>query len=102
MLADALAEAEHLITTAAHVQTEQDLLEGYGSLAGAATIRDDAEYVVTGRRGNARGRGTAGHCAADAGSRSGTRAPAHSYRLEDFGLTAAMVDERFRSGTMEA
>ena len=41
--------------------------------------------------------------AADAESRSGTRAPAHRYTLEEFGLTEAMVDERFeRSGTMEA
>jgi hypothetical protein len=41
--------------------------------------------------------------AADAESRSGRRAPAHRYRLEDFGLTEAMVDDRFaRSGTMEA
>ena len=28
-------------------------------------------------------------------SRSGERKPAHRYRLEDFGLTAEEVDERF-------
>ncbi len=40
--------------------------------------------------------------AADAASRSGTRAPAHRYTLEEFGLTEAIVDERFApSGTME-
>lgn len=40
--------------------------------------------------------------AADTESRRGTRAPSHRYTLEEFGLTAAMVDERFaRSGTME-
>ncbi len=89
-LADAIAEAEQLIITAPHVETEQDLQEGYDYLAGlirqaissawsydkdfpyfirsatpytkvgldnpdtlyfSATIRDDAEYVVTGRRG---------------------------------------------------
>jgi hypothetical protein len=89
-LAAALAEAERLITTAPHVETEQDLREGYDYLAGltrqaiasawsydsefpyfvrsatpytkvgldnpdtlyfSARIREDAEYVVTGRRG---------------------------------------------------
>ena len=89
-LAAALAEAERLVTTAAHVETDQDLREGYDYLAGltrqaiasawsydtefpyfvrsatpytkvgldnpdtlyfSARIRDDAEYVVTGRRG---------------------------------------------------
>ena len=88
--ADAILEAEKLITSAPHVQTEQDLAEGYDYLAGmirqalssawsfdkdfpffirsatpytkvgldnpdtlywSARIRDDAEYVVTGRRG---------------------------------------------------
>jgi hypothetical protein len=33
--------------------------------------------------------------AADAQSREGGRAPSHSYTLEEFGLTEAMVDERF-------
>ncbi|HEY2299098.1 MAG TPA: sulfotransferase [Jatrophihabitans sp.] len=33
--------------------------------------------------------------AADAESRQGERAPAHRYTLEQFGLTEAMVDERF-------
>jgi hypothetical protein len=89
--ADALLEAEKIITGAPHVQTEQDLAEGYDYLAGhirgaiqlawayqrdfpyfvASTgpytkmgldnpdtlyfhsyLRDDAEYVVTGRRGS--------------------------------------------------
>ena len=89
-LAAALAEAERLIRTAPHVETDQDLREGYDYLAGltrsaiasawaydtefpyfvrsatpytkvgldnpdtlyfSARIRDDAEYVVTGRRG---------------------------------------------------
>ncbi len=89
-LADAVAEAERLIVTAPHVETDQDLQEGYDYLAGlirqaissawsydkdfpyfvrsatpytkvgldnpdtlyfSANIRDDAEYVVTGRRG---------------------------------------------------
>ena len=89
-LAAAIAEAEQLIITAPHVETEQDLQEGYDYLAGliraavssawgyekdfpyfirsatpytkvgldnpdtlyfSATIRDDAEYVVAGRRG---------------------------------------------------
>jgi hypothetical protein len=88
--ADAVAEAEGIITGAPHVQTEADLAEGYDYLAGniraslqlawayqrdfpyfiASTgpytkmgldnpdtlyfhsyLRDDAEYVVTGRRG---------------------------------------------------
>ena len=88
--AQAIAEAEQLIASAPHVQTEQDLQEGYDYLAGmvrqalaaawsydkdfpyfvrsatpytkvgldnpdtlyfSANIRDDAEYVVTGRRG---------------------------------------------------
>jgi hypothetical protein len=88
--ADAIVEAEQLITSAPHVQTEQELAEGYDYLAGmirqalssawsfdkdfpffirsatpytkvgldnpdtlywSARIRDDAEYVVTGRRG---------------------------------------------------
>jgi hypothetical protein len=90
-LAGALAEAERIITTAPHIQTEQDLAEGYDYLAGSiraaltmawayqrdfpffvastgpytklgldnpdtlyfhAYLRDDAEYVVTGRRGS--------------------------------------------------
>jgi hypothetical protein len=90
-LADALAEAEQIITSAPHIQTEQDLAEGYDYLAGSirasltlawayqrdfpyfvastgpytklgldnpdtlyfhAYLRDDAEYVVTGRRGS--------------------------------------------------
>ncbi|HZZ96962.1 MAG TPA: hypothetical protein VFE19_08105 [Jatrophihabitantaceae bacterium] len=89
-LAQAIADAEQLIAAAPHVQTEQDLQEGYDYLAGmvrqslaaswsydkdfpyfvrsatpytkigldnpdtlyfSANIRDDAEYVVTGRRG---------------------------------------------------
>jgi hypothetical protein len=89
-LADAVVAAEKIIAQAPHVQTEQDLLEGYDYLAGtlraalssawayerdfpyfirsatpytkvgldnpdtlyfSARIRDDAEYVVTGRRG---------------------------------------------------
>ncbi len=88
--ADAVLEAEQLITGAPHVQTAQDLAEGYDYLAGSiqaslhmawaydrdfpffvqstgpytklgldnpdtvylhAYLRDDAEYVVTGRRG---------------------------------------------------
>ncbi len=88
--ADAVVEAEKIITTAPHVQTEQDLAEGYDYLAGSiqaslhmawayqrdfpyfvqstgpytklgldnpdalylhAYLREDAEYVVTGRRG---------------------------------------------------
>jgi len=88
--ADALAEAEEIIAGAPHIQTEQDLAEGYDYLAGSiqaslrlawayqrdypyfvqstgpytkmgldnpdtlyfhAYLRDDAEYVVTGRRG---------------------------------------------------
>ena len=89
-LAEAIAEAERLITTAPHLETEQDRQDGYDYLAGlirqalssawaydrdfpsftrsatpstkvgldnpdtlyfSANIRDDAEYVVTGRRG---------------------------------------------------
>jgi hypothetical protein len=89
--ADAVAEAEKVISEAPHVRTEQDLLEGYDYLAGSiraalqmawayerdfpyfvsstgpytkmgldnpdtlyfhANIRDDAEYLVTGRRGS--------------------------------------------------
>ncbi|MGH3648770.1 MAG: hypothetical protein ACRDTM_16545, partial [Micromonosporaceae bacterium] len=89
--ADAVLEAEKIITGAPHIQTEQDLIEGYGYLAGSiqaslrlawayqrdfpyfvqstgpytklgldnpdtlyfhAYLRDDAEYVVTGRRGS--------------------------------------------------
>jgi hypothetical protein len=89
-LADAIVEAEQVITAAPHIETEQDLLEGYEYLAGSiraavqssfahekdfpyfmrsatpytkvgldnpdtlyfsARIREDAEYVVTGRRG---------------------------------------------------
>ena len=89
--ADALLEAEKIITSAPHIQSEQDLVEGYDYLAGniraslqlawayqrdfpyfvASTgpytkmgldnpdtlyfhsyLRDDAEYVVTGRRGS--------------------------------------------------
>ena len=89
-LADAIGEAERLIVTAPHLETEQDLQEGYDYLAGlirqavssawaydkdfpyftrsatpytkvgldnpdtlyfSANIRDDAEYIVTGRRG---------------------------------------------------
>jgi hypothetical protein len=88
--ADAIAEAEKIITGAPHVQTEADLAEGYDYLAGSiraslqlawayqrdfpyfvsstgpytklgldnpdtlyfhSYLRDDAEYVVTGRRG---------------------------------------------------
>ncbi|MFB4320549.1 hypothetical protein [Actinomadura sp. 21ATH] len=88
--ADAIGEAEHLIRTAPHLKTDQDLAEGLDYLAGSikaslhmvgayqhdhpffasstgpytklgldnpdtlyfhAYIRDDAEYVVTGRRG---------------------------------------------------
>ncbi len=88
--ADAIAEAEKVITTAPHIRSEQDLVEGYDYLAGSiraslqmawayerdfpyfvqstgpytkmgldnpdtlyfhAYIRDDAEYVVSGRRG---------------------------------------------------
>lgn len=87
---EAVAEAERIIRTAPHVQTDQDLAEGLDYLAGSikaslhmvaayqhdhpffasstgpytklgldnpdtlyfhAYIRDDAEYVVTGRRG---------------------------------------------------
>src|SRR5712692_10286353 len=89
--ADALLEAEKIITSAPHIQSEQDLVEGYDYLAGniraslqlawayqrdfpyfvASTgpytkmgldtpdtlyfhsyLRDDAEYVVTRRRGS--------------------------------------------------
>jgi hypothetical protein len=89
--ADAVVEAEQIITAAPHVRTEQDLAEGYDYLAGSiraslqmawayqrdfpyfvastgpytklgldnpdtlyfhAYLRDDAEYVVTGRRGS--------------------------------------------------
>jgi hypothetical protein len=88
--ADAVLEAEKIITSAPHIRTEQDLAEGYDYLAGSiraslqlawayqrdfpyfvsstgpytklgldnpdtlyfhAYLRDDAEYVVTGRRG---------------------------------------------------
>ncbi|MFL5910042.1 MAG: hypothetical protein ACJ768_05670 [Gaiellaceae bacterium] len=88
--AQAIAEAEQIIRSAPHVQTDQDLAEGLGYLAGSikaslhmawaydrdfpffatgtgpytklgldnpdtlyfsANIRDDVEYVVTGRRG---------------------------------------------------
>ncbi len=88
--AEAVLEAEQLITSAPHVRTAQDLAEGYDYLAGSiqaslrmawayqrdwpffvqstgpytklgldnpdtvylhAYLRDDAEYVVTGRRG---------------------------------------------------
>jgi hypothetical protein len=88
--AEALAEAEQIITSAPHIASEQDLAEGYDYLAGSiqaslrmawayqrdfpyfvastgpyakmgldnpdtlyfhACLRDDAEYVVTGRRG---------------------------------------------------
>jgi hypothetical protein len=88
--ADAVLEAEKIITGAPHVQSEQDLTEGYDYLAGSiraslqmawayqrdfpyfvqstgpytklgldnpdtlyfhSYLRDDAEYVVTGRRG---------------------------------------------------
>jgi hypothetical protein len=89
--ADAVLEAEKIITGAPHVRTEQDLAEGYDYLAGSirsslqmawayqrdfpyfvqstgphtklgldnpdtlyfhSYLRDDAEYVVTGRRGS--------------------------------------------------
>jgi len=89
--ADAVLLAEKIITTAPHIQTEQDLAEGYDYLAGSirasltmawayqrdfpffvastgpytklgldnpdtlyfhSYLRDDAEYVVTGRRGS--------------------------------------------------
>ena len=89
--ADAIAEAERIITSAPHIRTDADLAEGYEYLAGhirgslqiawayqrdfpyfaASTgpyakmgldnpdtlyfhsyLRDDAEYVVTGRRGS--------------------------------------------------
>ena len=89
--ADAVLEAEKIITAAPHIQTEQDLAEGYDYLAGSirasltlawayqrdfpffvastgpytklgldnpdtlyfhAYLSDDAEYVVTGRRGS--------------------------------------------------
>src|SRR5271166_136084 len=89
--AEALAEAEKIIAGAPHIQTEQDLAEGYDYLAGSirasltlawayqrdfpyfvastgpytklgldnpdtlyfhSYLRDDAEYVVTGRRGS--------------------------------------------------
>jgi hypothetical protein len=89
--ADAVLEAEKIITAAPHIQTEQDLVEGYDYLAGNiraalqlawayerdfpyfvqstgpytkmgldnpdtlyfhSYLRDDAEYVVTGRRGS--------------------------------------------------
>jgi hypothetical protein len=89
--ADAIAEAEKIIATASHVQSDQDLAEGYEYLAGAiqasmrlawaydrdfpsfvsstgptakmgldnpdtvylhAYIRDDAEYVINGKRGS--------------------------------------------------
>ncbi len=89
--ADAVLEAEKIITSAPHVRTEQDLAEGYEYLAGSiraslqmawayqldfpffvastgpytklgldnpdtlyfhSYLRDDAEYVVTGRRGS--------------------------------------------------
>ncbi len=88
--ADAVLEAEKIITSAPHVTTEQDLAEGYDYLAGSirssvqlawayqrdfpffaqstgpytklgldnpdtlyfhSYLRDDAEYVITGRRG---------------------------------------------------
>jgi hypothetical protein len=88
--ADAVVEAEKIITSAPHIQSEQDLVEGYEYLAGNiraslqlawayqrdfpyfaqstgpymklgldnpdtlyfhSYLRDDAEYVVTGRRG---------------------------------------------------
>ncbi|GAA2643515.1 hypothetical protein [Paractinoplanes durhamensis] len=90
-LADAIAEAEHVVAAAPHIRGEQDLVEGYDYLAGGirasiqmawaydrdfpyfvrstgpytkmgldnpdtlyfhAWLRDDAEYVVTGRRGS--------------------------------------------------
>jgi hypothetical protein len=89
--ADAVLEAEKIIASSPHVQTEQDLAEGYDYLAGSiqaslhlawayqrdfpyfvqstgpytklgldnpdalylhAYLRDDAEYIVTGRRGS--------------------------------------------------
>jgi hypothetical protein len=89
--ADAVLEAEKIITGAPHIKTEQDLAEGYDYLAGSiraslqmawayqrdfpffvastgpytklgldnpdtlyfhAYLRDDAEYMVTGRRGS--------------------------------------------------
>jgi hypothetical protein len=89
--ADAVLEAEEIITAAPHIQTEQDLAEGLDYLAGSirasltlawayqrdfpffvastgpytklgldnpdtlyfhSYLRDDAEYVVTGRRGS--------------------------------------------------
>ena len=89
--ADAVTEAEKIITGAPHIQTEQDLAEGYDYLAGSirasltmawayqrdfpffvastgpytklgldnpdtlyfhSYLREDAEYVVTGRRGS--------------------------------------------------
>lgn len=89
--AEAVLEAEEIITSAPHIQTEQDLAEGYDYLAGSirasltlawayqrdfpffvastgpytklgldnpdtlyfhSYLRDDAEYVVTGRRGS--------------------------------------------------
>ncbi len=89
--ADAVLEAEQIITSAPHLRTEQDLAEGYDYLAGSiraslqmawayqrdfpffvastgpytklgldnpdtlyfhAYLRDDAEYIVTGRRGS--------------------------------------------------
>ncbi|HEX9065457.1 MAG TPA: hypothetical protein VF843_10130 [Streptosporangiaceae bacterium] len=89
--ADAVLEAEKIITSAPHIETEQDLAEGYDYLAGSirasltmawayqrdhpffvastgpytklgldnpdtlyfhAYLRDNAEYVVTGRRGS--------------------------------------------------
>jgi hypothetical protein len=89
--ADAVLEAEEIITTAGHIRTEQDLAEGYDYLAGSirasltmawayqrdypyfvastgpytklgldnpdtlyfhSYLRDNAEYVVTGRRGS--------------------------------------------------
>jgi hypothetical protein len=88
--ADAVVEAEKIITAAPHIRTDQDLTEGYDYLAGSiraaltlawayqrdfpyfvqstgpytklgldnpdtlyfhSYLRDDAEYVVTGRRG---------------------------------------------------
>lgn len=88
--AEAVGEAEKIITSASHVSSEQDLVEGYDYLAGSiraslqmawayerdfpyfvsstgpytkmgldnpdtlyfhSWLRDDAEYVVTGRRG---------------------------------------------------
>jgi hypothetical protein len=90
-LADAILGAERIIAGAPHIETEQDLLEGYDYLAGSikaaiqaswsyerdfpyfirsatpyqkigldnpdtlyfsARLRDDAEYVVSGRRGS--------------------------------------------------